>query len=100
VHALVGWAKLAFMSSSTARTGPRFLRERSLIAAQLAPVAGIDEAGRGPWAGPVVAAAVILDPEHIPEGLDDSKALTPAARCSVLFVRHNCQASATKSSSR
>jgi len=80
VCAVVEWAKLAVMTSSTARTGLRFLRERSLIAAQLSPVAGIDEAGRGPWAGPVVAAAVILDPEHIPEGLDDSKTLTPAAR--------------------
>lgn len=38
-----------------------------------APVAGLDEAGRGPLAGPVVAAAVILDPERIPEGLNDSK---------------------------
>lgn len=43
-------------------------------------LAGIDEAGRGPWAGPVVTAAVILDPEAIPAGLDDSKALTEAAR--------------------
>lgn len=40
------------------------------------PVAGTDEAGRGPLAGPVVAAAVILDPEHIPDGLNDSKQLT------------------------
>ncbi|MEO5338497.1 MAG: ribonuclease HII [Magnetospirillum sp. WYHS-4] len=47
-------------------------------------VAGIDEAGRGPWAGPVVAAAVILDPDDIPQGLDDSKKLKPARR-EVLF---------------
>jgi ribonuclease HII len=40
------------------------------------PVAGTDEAGRGPLAGPVVAAAVILDPENIPDGLNDSKQLT------------------------
>ncbi|SFB07603.1 RNase HII [Rhizobium sp. NFR07] len=40
------------------------------------PVAGTDEAGRGPLAGPVVAAAVILDPENIPTGLNDSKQLT------------------------
>jgi ribonuclease HII len=39
------------------------------------PVAGIDEAGRGPWAGPVVAAAVVLDPKNIPAGIADSKAL-------------------------
>jgi len=44
------------------------------------PVCGIDEAGRGPWAGPVTAAAVILDPEAIPAGLDDSKRLSPARR--------------------
>jgi ribonuclease HII len=44
------------------------------------PVAGIDEAGRGPWAGPVVAAAVILDPTRIPAGINDSKALEPEDR--------------------
>jgi ribonuclease HII len=43
-------------------------------------VAGLDEAGRGPLAGPVVAAAVILDFNAIPEGLNDSKALKPATR--------------------
>ncbi len=44
------------------------------------PVAGVDEAGRGPWAGPVVAAAVVLDPARIPAGLNDSKTLSPARR--------------------
>jgi ribonuclease HII len=44
------------------------------------PVAGIDEAGRGPLAGPVVAAAVILDPARPIAGLNDSKKLTEAAR--------------------
>lgn len=44
------------------------------------PVAGVDEAGRGPLAGPVVAAAVVLDPRCIPEGIDDSKVLTAARR--------------------
>jgi len=44
------------------------------------PVAGTDEAGRGPLAGPVVAAAVILDPKRIPDGLDDSKRMTSEAR--------------------
>lgn len=47
-------------------------------------VAGIDEAGRGPWAGPVVAAAVILDPGTLPPGINDSKALS-AKRRSALF---------------
>ncbi|MBB5514224.1 ribonuclease HII [Rubricella aquisinus] len=44
------------------------------------PVCGIDEVGRGPWAGPVMAAAVILDPARIPPGLNDSKKLTAARR--------------------
>ena len=44
------------------------------------PVAGCDEAGRGPLAGPVVAAAVILDPKRVPRGLDDSKKLDPETR--------------------
>ena len=51
-----------------------------------APVAGIDEAGRGPWAGPVVAAAVVLDAAAIPPGLDDSKRL-PKARREALFAQ-------------
>ncbi|PKP79676.1 MAG: ribonuclease HII [Alphaproteobacteria bacterium HGW-Alphaproteobacteria-2] len=43
-------------------------------------VAGVDEVGRGPLAGPVTAAAVVLDPARIPAGLDDSKRLSPARR--------------------
>jgi ribonuclease HII len=57
-----------------------FRRERALIRAGVWPVAGVDEAGRGPLAGPVVAAAVILDPERLPKGLADSKALSADAR--------------------
>ncbi len=49
-------------------------------AAPHTPVAGVDEAGRGPWAGPVVAGAVILDPAHIPAGLNDSKKLSANKR--------------------
>jgi ribonuclease HII len=44
------------------------------------PVCGVDEAGRGPWAGPVCAAAVILDARCVPEGINDSKKLTAKAR--------------------
>lgn len=44
------------------------------------PVAGIDEAGRGPLAGPVVAAAVVLDPDNIPPGIADSKVLDADVR--------------------
>lgn len=43
-------------------------------------IAGIDEAGRGPWAGPVVASAVVLDPENTPQGLRDSKTLSEKRR--------------------
>ncbi len=53
-------------------------------AAPHGPVCGVDEAGRGPWAGPVVAGAAILDQATAPAGLNDSKALS-AARREVLF---------------
>jgi len=61
-------------------TPPSFRCERALIKRGIWPVAGCDEAGRGPLAGPVVAAAVILDPDRIPRGIDDSKRLTPEER--------------------
>jgi ribonuclease HII len=53
-------------------------------------VAGVDEAGRGPLAGPVVAAAVILDPGNIPAGLNDSKALSPKKRAALLEALKDC----------
>jgi ribonuclease HII len=59
---------------------PHFRQEKALLASGLWPVAGVDEAGRGPLAGPVTAAAVVLDPKKLPKGLDDSKKLTAAAR--------------------
>jgi ribonuclease HII len=59
---------------------PTFQRERRALNKGIFPVAGCDEAGRGPLAGPVVAAAVILDPKRIPRGLNDSKKLDAAAR--------------------
>lgn len=46
-------------------------------------VAGVDEAGRGPWAGPVVASAVILDRSAIPAGLNDSKKLSRPKRAAL-----------------
>ncbi|WP_407704280.1 ribonuclease HII [Thermohalobaculum xanthum] len=54
------------------------------------PCAGVDEAGRGPWAGPVVAAAVVLDPGRLPQGLGDSKKLTAARRVSLFEVLGAC----------
>ena len=62
------------------RRTPSFDLESVEIELGSGPIAGIDEAGRGPWAGPVVAAAVILDPAQLPAGIDDSKALDENAR--------------------
>ncbi|MGZ3289401.1 MAG: ribonuclease HII [Xanthobacteraceae bacterium] len=59
---------------------PTFRRERAALQRGGWPVAGCDEAGRGPLAGPVVAAAVILDPKRVPRGLDDSKKLDHETR--------------------
>lgn len=63
-----------------AAAGPDDVLERRLARRFGDPVAGVDEAGRGPLAGPVVAAAVILDPADVPTGLNDSKKLTEATR--------------------
>lgn len=55
-------------------------------------VAGVDEAGRGPWAGPVVAGAVILNYNKIPEGINDSKKI-PYAKRKILYEKiceHSC----------
>ncbi len=62
------------------RLTPSFDLESVEIELNGGPIAGIDEAGRGPWAGPVVAAAVVLDPTRLPAGIDDSKALDEDAR--------------------
>lgn len=59
---------------------PTFLHEEALYTEGYDLVAGIDEVGRGPIAGPVVAAAVLLDPTNIPAGLADSKKLTARRR--------------------
>lgn len=65
-------------------TEPHFLFEQG----SAGPVAGVDEAGRGPWAGPVVAAAVILDPRAIPAGLNDSKKLSAQKREALFDLIH------------
>lgn len=59
---------------------PSLSLEIDLSRAVGGPVCGVDEAGRGPWAGPVSAAAVILNPDDLPPGIDDSKALTAKRR--------------------
>ena len=65
---------------------PDYSIEARFLAQNGGPIAGIDEVGRGPLAGPVLAAAVILNRECIPEGLNDSKKLTMRAR-EKLFAR-------------
>ena len=65
-------------------TTPNFTFESQALNDGHTIICGIDEAGRGPWAGPVVASAVILDPKNIPSGLNDSKKLTEAKR-EILF---------------
>ena len=61
-------------------SGPTYKNERALIAKGRLFVAGVDEVGRGPLAGPVGVGAVILDPKNLPKGLDDSKVLRAARR--------------------
>ena len=62
------------------RPRPDLALETALAARVGGLVCGVDEAGRGPWAGPVSAGAVILDPDDIPDGIDDSKALSETRR--------------------
>ena len=69
---------------------PHFDFEREAFANGHRWVAGVDEVGRGPLAGPVGVAAVILDPDDLPEGLDDSKVLAAPRReslCEIIFMK-------------
>jgi ribonuclease HII len=59
---------------------PHYIYESRLLKTMAGPICGVDEAGRGPLAGPVVAAAVILDRTRIPKGLNDSKLLSEEDR--------------------
>ena len=68
------------LGAERARVASLFAIERAAHAAGARTVAGVDEAGRGALAGPVFAAAVVLDPEAPVAGLDDSKALAPEVR--------------------
>jgi ribonuclease HII len=68
------------MAGGAILAGPHFGEEERLFAAGFRRVAGVDEAGRGPLAGPVAAAAVVLDAAAIPDGINDSKLLLPERR--------------------
>jgi ribonuclease HII len=69
---------------------PDFSFEAALLAQGLTRIAGVDEVGRGPLAGPVTAAAVVLDPARLPEGLNDSKVLSPRRREALLQTIMDC----------
>ncbi|WP_226689246.1 ribonuclease HII [Ruegeria arenilitoris] len=64
-------------------TTPDYEIEKAAAARGFLRIAGVDEVGRGPLAGPVVAAAVILNPSDIPDGLNDSKKLTAKRRAAL-----------------
>ncbi len=59
---------------------PHYIFEARVLKTRVGPIAGVDEVGRGPLAGPVVAAAVILDRKRLPKGVDDSKQMVAEAR--------------------
>src|SRR3954470_8459673 len=67
-------------ADSTPMPSPDLRFEKRAVRRGATIVAGVDEVGRGPLAGPVVVAAVILNRRKIPEGLNDSKVLTPDVR--------------------
>ncbi len=69
---------------------PDFELERALLARGYARIAGVDEVGRGPLAGPVVASAVVLNPDRIPTGLNDSKKLTAKHRAALEIELRDC----------
>lgn len=62
------------------KSRPTYKEEDALLKRGARLIAGVDEVGRGPLAGPVTAAAVILDKDNVPDGLNDSKKLTAKAR--------------------
>jgi len=70
--------------------GPDYSMEQEAAALGALRIAGIDEVGRGPLAGPVTAAVVVLDPGCIPEGLNDSKKLLPERRAELHAVLLDC----------
>jgi len=71
------------------KSTPTFDFETAARAQGFARIAGVDEVGRGPLAGPVVAAAVVLDPANIPDGLNDSKQMTVKRREALYDILHD-----------
>lgn len=71
---------------------PHYIFESRVLSKMVGPVAGVDEAGRGPLAGPVVAAAVIFERKRIPKGLNDSKQMSPEDRETAFAAIMECGA--------
>lgn len=69
-----------FLHRNGIPAAPDFYSETELLNQGFRFIAGVDEVGRGPLAGPVVSAAVVLNPENIPQGINDSKRLSPQRR--------------------
>jgi len=89
VQVAAGLARAGRIGFASVMT-PDFELERTLQAQGYLRIAGVDEVGRGPLAGPVTAAAVVLDPAHIPNGLNDSKKLTRKARERIAGAERAC----------
>ncbi len=85
-------ASSSFFSSTDLPDGDTFFYERNLINQGFVTVAGVDEAGRGPLAGPVVAGCVILPPDCDYSCYQDSKKLTPAKRDHLFKILHDSDA--------
>ena len=80
--------QLADFAPAKAMAGPDDSFERAALARGFLRIAGVDEVGRGPLAGPVTAAAVVLDLANLPQGLNDSKKLTAKARDALTRAIH------------
>lgn len=74
------WVMTRGKGESEPKFMPHYIYESRWLKTVEGPIAGVDEAGRGPLAGPVVAAAVVLDRKRIPKGLNDSKQMSEGAR--------------------
>lgn len=72
------------------RNRPTLELEQAELALSPGAIAGVDEAGRGPWAGPVVAAAVVLDLDCLPVGIADSKVLQAQERDAAFASIQKC----------
>ncbi len=80
------------MKSHDSPMRPTLELEQAEMALAPGAIAGVDEAGRGPWAGPVVAAALILDLDNLPIGIADSKALDEGAReAAFASIKKTCE---------